>query len=131
MSGTNTGPLTSLEINDIRRFCGYPVQSSVYYQDPVLLGWSQTFDQIIALLTADNITIIRSVYLTNLRLLESDLPAVRDNSDTEKAAVWSRNPMELVERMNNFMYLRRALCFFLGIPAGAGVVPLAPAVFTV
>ena len=131
MSATMSGPLTSLEVNDIRRFCGYPVQSSVYYQDPQLLGWSQTLDQIILLLTADNITIIRTIYLVNLRLLELDIPGVRANSDTEQAAVWKRNPMELTERMGLYGEWRRQLCFLLGVPAGAGIRPLAPAVFTV
>ena len=67
--------------------------------------------------------------------LELDLFGVRDNADTAKAAVWTRNPTELAEREALLWDFQRRLAGFLGVVIGPGIVQpgaaLVPAVFTV
>lgn len=132
MSGTvATRPLTATEKTDTRRFAGYPVTAALVSQEYGVQGDSATLDLILAALSDDQITTLRNVYLTPLRTLEADLFAVRANLDTAQAAVWYHNANELADREALFASLRRRMTFYLGIPAGAGVMPLAPAIFTV
>jgi len=65
---------------------------------------------------------VRSVFLTNLILLEADIPATRDNIDTAQAAVWYRNKNELRERWAIYDDWRRRLCDFIGCECGPALV---------
>jgi hypothetical protein len=123
-------PLSSAEIADIQRFCGYPTLASLSFATVTLQAGYIAMSTILASLGVDQITVVRTVYLANLYLLESDIPGVRANSDTEQAAVWHRNPMELQERLQLLSNWRLQLCFFLGVPVGQGIYPYVPGVFT-
>lgn len=129
MSGTVA--LSDEDIQDTRRYCGYPVEGALPWRRLYEQGNSAVVDQVIASLTATQITTLQTVYLVNLRVLEAAVPNTTSNLDTAEAAVWKRNPLELQERMNLLAFWQRKLCFFLGVPGGAGIAPLAPAVFVV
>lgn len=114
---------TDTEKVDIRRFCGYPVfgESSDpafgyrYFQQYGTLEWKLNH------LTADEETIVRTVYLPNLASLESAILTTSDNLDTDKAAVWTHNPHEQRDREALFESWRRRLCEFLGVAFGTGL----------
>jgi hypothetical protein len=59
--------------------------------------------------------------VANLVLLETDIPSVRENLDTDQAAVWTHNKNELRDRADLFSYYRPELCKFMGIPPGPGL----------
>lgn len=124
-------PLSTVDLDDTRRFCGYPVQSALFYQEVDLTSYSSQLDATLAGLTPNQITILQTQYLEPLRQLEPAIISAGQNLDTDRAAVWFHNKAEVQDRDNLYMITRRKLCFFLGIPAGAGIAPLAPAVFTV
>lgn len=123
--------VSSADAADVKRYCGYPVAASMGAQILPVQGYAQQVDLILSALTADQVGVLQAVYLTNLRLLEADIPGTRDGLDTAKAAVFTRNPAELQERMELFATWRRQLCFFLGVPPGDGIIPLVPGVFVI
>jgi hypothetical protein len=128
MSGTVS--LSSTDLADTRRFCGYPVQAALPFFPTEVQGWSVQLDTILAALTSDQITILQTQYLAPLRLLEPAIISAGANLDTDQAAVWKHNKNEVQDRDNLYMITRRKLAFFLGIPAGDGITPLAPGVLT-
>jgi hypothetical protein len=114
---------TDAEKTDIRRFCGYgaygggqPLPASGYRfstQYGVLEYKLNT-------LSAAEETVTRT-YLTNLGQLETDIfgsAGVRQNLDTDEAAVWKHNKNEYRDRKALFNGTRRELCGFLGIQPG-------------
>lgn len=123
--------LAQSDIDDTRRFAGYPVESALAYQPLELVAYSQQLSAILQGLTDNQITILQTQYLVPLRQLEPAIISAGQNLDTDRAAVWFHNKNEVQDRDNLYMITRRKLCFWLGIPAGAGISPLAPAVFTV
>ena len=115
------------EKTDIRRFCGYgafgggqPLPASGYRfstQYGVLEYKLNT-------LSVSEEAIVRTTYLTNLIILETDIigsVGVRANLDTESAAVWKHNKDEYRDRKSLFNGTRRELCSFLGISPGPGL----------
>ncbi len=131
-----TGPLTSAEVADIRRFAGYPVSGAVLVQLLAVQGDSVALDTVVASLNADQIAALRTVYLTNLYTLEQAIPTTGGGLDVAKAAVYERNPLELQERETLFVSWRQKLCYFLGVNPGAGIfasgtASLVPAAFIV
>ncbi|MEB0133571.1 hypothetical protein, partial [Pseudomonas sp. CCI2.4] len=62
--------------------------------------------------------VIRTTYLANLALLETDVVGTRANLDTDQAAVWYHNKNEQRDRDRLLDSWRRRLCGFLGIPPG-------------
>lgn len=123
--------LSAQDADDTRRYCGYPVTAAISFMDPEMQGYSLMLDMILASLTVGQVTSLQTTYLAPLRILEAAIPTAGDNLDTDRAAVWYHNKQEVADRENLYQITRQKLCFFLGIPAGAGVAPLAPAVFTV
>lgn len=123
--------LSTQDLEDTRRYCGYPVQAALSFLDAEFQGYSSMLDMILASLTPIQQTSLQTNYLVPLRILEAAIPTSGDNLDTDRAAVWFHNKNEVSDRENLYQITRIKLCFFLGIPAGAGVSPLAPAVFTV
>lgn len=118
---------TDAEKTDIRRFCGYglfggaqPLPASGYRfstQYGVLEYKLNT-------LGASEEAVTRSIYLTNLALLEGDImgaTGVRANLDTDAAAVWTHNKDEYRDRKRLFDGTRRELCNFFGITPGPGL----------
>jgi hypothetical protein len=111
------------EKTDIRRFCGYEAygtgpggfSSWRFFQAWGLLEFR------LSNLTPQEEAVVRTVYLSNLSDLESDIVGVRTNLDTDVAAVWTHNKQELKDRVDLYNYWRRELCHFLGVPPGDGV----------
>jgi hypothetical protein len=118
--------LTTQQVADVRRFAGYPMLDT---NDPVdasrdfAYGWVspgvwQTLYTRLNNLTPENENTLVSVYLTNLYTLESAITAASSNLDTAAAAVWTRNPNEVSDRMKLFDGWRRRMCGFIGIKPG-------------
>lgn len=113
---------TDAEKIDVRRFCGFaafggqPVQAfgHRFYQHYGTLEFRMNNMQ-----DAEE-SIVRQ-YLADLRQLESDIVASRENLDTEQAAVWRHNSREVIERRDLFDDWRRRLCEFLGLAPGPGL----------
>ncbi len=123
MSGsTSAGPLTAAELVAVRRFCGY---------GPPRAGQIDVVAIAIAGLTQDYIDVVRTSFLTNLYLLEGDIPATRQNLDTAEAAVWKHNPRELEQRRDLYRDTRLGLCGTLGIDSGPFLNLQVPAGFVV
>lgn len=117
---------TDAEKTDIRRFCGYgafgggqPLPASGYRfstQYGVLEYKLNT-------LAAAEESVTRT-YMTSLAQLETDIigaSGVRQNLDTDAAAVWTHNKNEYRDRKALFNGTRRELCTFLGIQPGPGL----------
>lgn len=130
-------PLTSAQLSDTRRFAGYPTEAALPYQSLQVQGDSAALDAVLAALTGDQINTLVSVYLTSLYTIEAGISGASDGLDVDKAAVYTRNANELADREFLFQSWRLKLCYFLGVPAGAGVyassgsASLAPAAFVV
>jgi hypothetical protein len=112
---------------DARRFLGFPM-----YGDQLSPGFGYRYSQQYLLveyrfnnLSDDEYNVVTTLYLPNLRVLESDIYNVRNNSDTSRAAVWYRNALELKERVTNFNYWRKRFADFFGVcpiyPANSSV----------
>jgi hypothetical protein len=131
--------LTAAQALDTRRFCGYSVQAAVGIGDPDTVQNSAALDRLLGQLTADQETVLTTVYLANLYQLEAAIMGASANLDTEKAAVWTHNQNELSDRQALYFSWRQQLANFLGVPAGPGVYAptsltsggIVPAVFAV
>lgn len=115
--------LTNAEKVEVRRYCGYNMIGSTPIQQ---FGWrfSPQYGQMEFLMnnmSFDEETTVRTTYLPQLRLLETDIPAIRQNLDTARAAVWYWNTKEIRDRERLFNDWRRSLCQFLGIVTGPGL----------
>lgn len=113
---------TDVERTDIRRHCGYPAYGA---GASGFQGWR--FHQAYGLmehrlnrLAGAEEAVVRD-YLATLATLERAVPEASATLDTEQAAVWKRNPLELRERTRLFDDWRRRLCGFLGVPPGPGL----------
>ena len=110
------------EKTDIRRFCGYPAyggtpsgfQSWRFYQAYGLMEYRLNN------LSPSEEQVVRN-YLATLYTLEGGVPGAAANLDTDRAAVWSRNPNEPGDRLALLDTWRRRLCGFLGLPPGPDV----------
>jgi hypothetical protein len=116
--------LTSAQLVDVRRYCGYSVSGDteshpyreLVYSNVSYMGLS--LDYRLAHLAAEEESVITTTYLPNLKTREREIQGASANLDTEQAAVWKRNRSEVSDRINLFNWLRRDLCTFLGIPPG-------------
>lgn len=112
---------------DCRRFLGFPMFGAVLTPG---FGYRYTNQYLLVEYRFNNMSpeeesLVTTLYLPNLRQLETDIFNVRDNSDTSKAAVWERNSLELSERVRNFNYWRKRFADFFGVqpiyPAGSNI----------
>lgn len=115
---------TNAEKDDIRRYCGFYVFGSQPIQT---FGWRFTnqyghLEFLMNNLTTNQEDITRNVFLTNLRLLEADIPAIRSNLDTKQAAVWYWNDNEIRDRMRLYTTWRKNLCGYLGVGYGPDLI---------
>ena len=110
---------TDAQKTDVRRYCGYPAYGAgaAGFQ-----GWR--FFQAYGLLefrlnnlSPAEIGVVTN-YLTTLATLECAITDAGSRLDTSEAAVWTRNPYEVRERVGLFDDWRRRLCGFLGLPPG-------------
>lgn len=116
--------LTDAEKVDIRRYCGFqmfggqPVQAfgHRFYTHYGTLEFRMT-----NMLPEEEV--VARQFLTDLHGLEADIPASRDNLDTDQAAVWKHNSKEVRDRTRLYRQWRRELCAFIGIPPGPGLTP--------
>lgn len=110
---------TDAERTDIRRFCGYPAYGAGQAGN---MGWRfyQAYGALeyrMSNLAPAEEAVVRQ-HLGTLRCLEAAVPATSETLDTRQAAVWTRNPDELGERLRLLDEWRLRLCGFLGVPAG-------------
>jgi hypothetical protein len=102
---------------DALRYMGFPM-----YGDQLSSGFGYRYGQKYLLvlyrlrnLSDSEYTVVTTVYLPNLRILEQDIYQVRENSDTSRAAVWYRNSLELAERVQNYNWWRGQMINFFGV----------------
>lgn len=114
---------TDAEKTDIRRYCGYQAFGSKAVQAFGHRFYTQygTLEFRMNNFLDSEEAVIRTVYLTNLRTLETDIVGSASNLDTAVAAVWTRNKDEVRDRMRLFDDWRMRLCDFVGIPPGPGL----------
>lgn len=107
----------------VRYYCGYGNYSAQGlpasgYRFSVVYG---TLEYKMITLLQGEYNMIVNTYLPNLQTLEQDTFDVRNNVDTDQAAVWYHNKKEISDRIRLFNYWRLKMCGFLGIPAGAAL----------
>ncbi len=115
--------LTDAEKTDVRRFCGYgafgggqPLPASGY-RFSTHYG---VLEYKLNTLGAAEEAVTRN-FLANLTQLEADImgaTGVRENLDTDVAAVWTHNRREYADRKALYNGTRREFCGFLGVPPG-------------
>lgn len=122
--------LTDAQKVDVRRWAGYQLQGDSESQPftvPVFtsttVGGSgvmpgMTLDYRLVHLSDSEESVLINTYLQNLTALEQAILDSAANLDTNKAAVWERNPREVQERTRLFDGWRRRMCGFLGIAPG-------------
>lgn len=117
--------LTDQQQADVRRFAGYPMLADTVAGDSrdFAYGWVspgvyQTLYHRLQNMRPEEESILVNTYLTNLYTLEAAIPSSGEDLDTNKAAVWERNPQEVGDRMDLFDQWRRRMCFFIGVPPG-------------
>ncbi len=111
---------TDAQLVDIRRFCGYPAYGSGAVVNPLpwVMKYYQVLEYKLQSLSAAEGAVVVTTYLANLYTLETAIPGVSANLDTDEAAVWKHNKNELRDRDALFANWRRKLCAFLGVPPG-------------
>lgn len=119
--------LTDAEKTDVRRFCGYgafgggqPLPASGY-RFSTQYG---VLEYKLNVLSVDEESVVRTVYLANLAALEDDImgaAGIRANLDTDEAAVWKHNKNEYRDRKALYNGVRREFCSFLGVQPGPGL----------
>ena len=127
MSATVTAPedvppITQAERVDVRRFLGRSVRGYGATIDPFGRTFVEdpTLEWRLSNLTTDELPILRRK-LTDLNTLDSAIVAAGDGLDTAKAAVWTRNPLEMAERTRLYTDRRLDLAAFLGVNLGLGI----------
>jgi hypothetical protein len=120
--------LTDAQLTDVRRYMGYQLagttmqitndQDLVYGQFGMVI---MSLQQRLTSLSASEEAVLINTYLTNLAALESAIPSVSDNLDTDQAAVWKHNAREQADRDRLFDSWRRRMCGFIGFAPGPGL----------
>lgn len=120
--------LTSAQMTDVRRYMGYQVVGTTIAiggDNDVVYGRfgmvTMSLYTRLTTLTADEEAVLVNTYLANLTELETDIFGVRENLDTDQAAVWTHNKAELADRAALYNRVRRMLCDFIGFCPGPGV----------
>jgi hypothetical protein len=120
--------LTDAQKVDVRRYAGWPATADQPATDDsddayvyTLRLVTTTLEHRLNNLTAAEETVLTNVYLTNLATLESAIPAMSDDLDTDAAGTWKANPLELGQRFRLFNRWRREMCAFIGVEPGPGL----------
>ncbi len=113
------GALSNGERVDVRRFCGYPAYGTGNggFQNWRFFQAYGTLEYRLTNAAPEEFQQIRQ-YLGQLIPLEQALLTASSGFDTSRAAIYTRNPNEMIERNALFRQWRSALCEFLGIPPG-------------
>jgi hypothetical protein len=121
--------LTTAEITDVRRFCGYPAHGAAAagFNDWQYYNHYGQLEYRITHLSDPELVIVRR-YLATLTNLEVAVPRAGENLDTDQASIWTRNKDEARDRLGLLDEWRKRLCGFIGVPPGpalaAGAVTL-------
>jgi len=115
--------LSDTEKEAVRYYCGYGMYGlqalpASGYRFSIVYG---TMEYKMINLQPGEEDRVRNIFLANLATLEQDTFDVRNNVDTDQAAVWYHNKREIQDRAKLFNYWRLKLCAFLGIPPGEGL----------
>lgn len=110
------GTLTDAEKVDARRHLGYPAigagpgsfEGWRFFQQYSLMEYR------LSNMSAAEEAVFRS-YLTNCNALETAIVGAGTNMDTAAAAVWTRNPHEMMEREALYRSWRLKLANFIGV----------------
>ncbi|WDZ97976.1 hypothetical protein Herbaro_09405 [Herbaspirillum sp. WKF16] len=120
--------LTEAQLTDTRRFMGYQLAgTSMPITDDNDIVYGQFGMVIMSLhkrlttLTPSEETVLTDKFLTRLNELEDDTFATRENLDTDQAAVWKHNSLEIADRFALYKRVRLELCRFIGFAAGPGL----------
>lgn len=120
--------LTDAQLTDVRRFMGYQLAGTTMTitndQDLVYGRFGMVIMSLhtrLTTLSASEESVLINTYLTNLYTLETAIPAVSANLDTDQAAVWKHNARELADRSALFDSWRRRMCGFIGFAPGPGL----------
>ena len=115
-------PITLAERVDVRRFLGRSVRGYGATIDPFGRTFVEdpTLEWRLSNLTTDELPVLRQK-LADLNTLDAAIVAASDGLDTAKAAVWTRNPLEMSERNRLYTDRRMDLAWFLGVNLGEGV----------
>ena len=110
---------TDAEKTDIRRFCGYPAygNGNQGFQSWRFFQWYGVLEFRLNNLSSSEYQVVRN-YLNTLYILEQAIPDSSDDIVVQSAAIFTKNPNEILERDRLFRNWSRKLCGFLGIPAG-------------
>jgi hypothetical protein len=108
---------TETEKVDVRRFCGYSFFGA---QNTKAFGYRYfefygRLEYQMNNLQPEEETVVRSM-LVELRQLDTEIYEVRDNLDTDVAAVWKHNRHELNERIQLYTHKRIELCNNFRVP---------------
>ncbi len=122
MSGIAGASLTSAQLTDARRFCGYPAYGAGAsgFQSWRFFEAYGTLEYRLANLSSDEVNVVQG-YLIQLQGLEAAILTGSTNLDTDQAAVWHRNRDEIKDRTVLFESWRMRLVTFLGVPPGPGL----------
>jgi hypothetical protein len=117
--------LSDAEMTDVRRYCGYQLTGTtmaITDEQDLVYTWfgmvAMSLHKRLSSLSASEETVLRTTYLTNLSALESAIPTAGANLDTDEAAVWKHNKMEVSDRSALFDGWRIRMCEFIGIAPG-------------
>jgi hypothetical protein len=120
--------LTDAQLTDVRRYMGYQLAGTtmpITNDQDLVYGYFgmvvMSLQQRLTSLSASEEAVLVNVYLTNLTTLESAIPSVSDNLDTDVAAVWTHNKNEQADRDKLFDSWRRRMCTFIGFAPGPGL----------
>jgi hypothetical protein len=102
----------------IRKYCGYPFLGNVNTSafGVRFTTWYGSLEYRMNSLSDNETSLVRTTFLANLTAIEADMYGSYIDLDTNKAAVWERNPKEIRDKWNLFVLCRKQLCEFMGVP---------------
>ncbi|WP_395371190.1 hypothetical protein [Komagataeibacter diospyri] len=115
-------PLVDNELAQARRYMGYPALGG---QDSGMQSWRffrvYGFNEWRLRNLAPAECAQARAFIMQCQMLEGAIMAATANLDTDRAAVWTRNRTEVIDRFTLYTRWRVQLCNFLGIPPGPGL----------
>lgn len=113
--------LTDQDMVDLRRHAGYGALGSSANRSLMYFRYWPEYQALefrVNNLQDEEIIYLQGQLLPFLNQLEKDVYGVRANLDTDKAAVWTHNRDETIDRIDLYNYHRKLLCSFMQLPPG-------------
>ncbi|RFD18608.1 hypothetical protein DY926_15695, partial [Komagataeibacter melaceti] len=114
-------PLVDAELALARRYMGYPAMGGT---DSGMQSWRffrvYGFNEWRLRNLAPAECAQARAFVAQCQMLEAAIMNATASLDTERAAVWTRNPTEVPDRFVLYTRWRVQLCNFLGVPPGPG-----------